>query len=301
MRRCALRSSGGTKVKIEIQNLTHTYGAGTPFVKNALDDVSITIEDHDFIGLIGHTGSGKSTLVQHLNGILKPTKGKILLDGRDMWDKDTNIRDVRFKIGLVFQYPEHQLFEETVYRDIAFGPTNMALSEDEIKERVMYALKFVGLTEDILEQSPFDLSGGQKRRVAIAGVIAMKPEVLVLDEPTAGLDPKARDDLLSQIKKYHKENNSTVIIVSHSMEDMAKTVDKIIVVKNGKIERFLPVGEIFADAESLGSMGLDIPTITKVFKRLKERGVDIDTNVYTVKYAYELMSKRLLGEVGKDA
>ncbi len=288
-------------MKIEIQNLTHTYGAGTPFVKNALDDVSITIEDHDFIGLIGHTGSGKSTLVQHLNGILKPTKGKILLDGRDMWDKDTNIRDVRFKIGLVFQYPEHQLFEETVYRDIAFGPTNMALSEDEIKERVMYALKFVGLTEDILEQSPFDLSGGQKRRVAIAGVIAMKPEVLVLDEPTAGLDPKARDDLLSQIKKYHKENNSTVIIVSHSMEDMAKTVDKIIVVKNGKIERFLPVGEIFADAESLGSMGLDIPTITKVFKRLKERGVDIDTNVYTVKYAYELMSKRLLGEVGKDA
>ena len=288
-------------MKIEIQNLTHTYGAGTPFVKNALDDVSITIEDHDFIGLIGHTGSGKSTLVQHLNGILKPTKGKILLDGRDMWDKDTNIRDVRFKIGLVFQYPEHQLFEETVYRDIAFGPTNMALSEDEIKERVMYALKFVGLTEDILEQSPFDLSGGQKRRVAIAGVIAMKPEVLVLDEPTAGLDPKARDDLLSQIKKYHKENNSTVIIVSHSMEDMAKTVDKIIVVKNGKIERFLPVGEIFADAESLGSMGLDIPTITKVFKRLKERGVDIETNVYTVKYAYELMSKRLLGEVGKDA
>ncbi len=288
-------------MKIEIQNLTHTYGAGTPFVKNALDDVSITIEDHDFIGLIGHTGSGKSTLVQHLNGILKPTKGRILLDGRDMWDKDTNIRDVRFKIGLVFQYPEHQLFEETVYRDIAFGPTNMALSEDEIKERVMYALKFVGLTEDILEQSPFDLSGGQKRRVAIAGVIAMKPEVLVLDEPTAGLDPKARDDLLSQIKKYHKENNSTVIIVSHSMEDMAKTVDKIIVVKNGKIERFLPVGEIFADAESLGSMGLDIPTITKVFKRLKERGVDIETNVYTVKYAYELMSKRLLGEVGKDA
>lgn len=288
-------------MKIEIQNLTHTYGVGTPFVKNALDDVSITIEDHDFIGLIGHTGSGKSTLVQHLNGILKPTKGQILLDGRDMWDKATNIRDVRFKIGLVFQYPEHQLFEETVYKDIAFGPTNMGLSEDEIRERVMYALKFVGLESDILEQSPFELSGGQKRRVAIAGVIAMKPEVLVLDEPTAGLDPKARDDLLLQIKKYHKENNSTVIIVSHSMEDMAKTVDKIIVVKDGKIERFLPVGEIFADAESLGSMGLDIPTITKVFKRLKERGVDIDTNVYTVKYAYEIVSKRLFGEVKANA
>ena len=288
-------------MKIEIQNLTHTYGAGTPFVKNALDDVSITIEDHDFIGLIGHTGSGKSTLVQHLNGILKPTSGKILLDGRDMWDKSTNIRDVRFKIGLVFQYPEHQLFEETVYRDIAFGPTNMGLSEEEIRERVLSAMEFVGLEQDILEKSPFDLSGGQKRRVAIAGVIAMRPEVLVLDEPTAGLDPKARDDLLKQIKKYYKENRSTVIIVSHSMEDMAKTVDKIIVVKGGKVERFLPVGEIFADAESLSSMSLDIPTITKVFKRLKDRGVDIETNVYTVKYAYELMRSRLLGEVREDA
>ena len=288
-------------MKIEIQNLTHTYGAGTPLEKNALDDVSITIEDHDFIGLIGHTGSGKSTLVQHLNGILKPTSGKILLDGRDMWDKSTNIRDVRFKIGLVFQYPEHQLFEETVYRDIAFGPTNMGLSEEEIRERVLSAMEFVGLEQDILEKSPFDLSGGQKRRVAIAGVIAMRPEVLVLDEPTAGLDPKARDDLLKQIKKYYKENRSTVIIVSHSMEDMAKTVDKIIVVKGGKVERFLPVGEIFADAESLSSMSLDIPTITKVFKRLKDRGVDIETNVYTVKYAYELMRSRLLGEVREDA
>ena len=288
-------------MKIEIQNLTHTYGAGTPFVKNALDDVSITIEDHDFIGLIGHTGSGKSTLVQHLNGILKPTSGRILIDGRDMWDKNTNIREVRFKIGLVFQYPEHQLFEETVYRDIAFGPTNMGLSEEEIRERVLSAMEFVGLEQDLLDKSPFDLSGGQKRRVAIAGVIAMRPEVLVLDEPTAGLDPKARDDLLKQIKKYYKENRSTVIIVSHSMEDMAKTVDKIIVVKGGKIERFLPVGEIFADAESLSSMSLDIPTITKVFKKLKDRGVDIETNVYTVKYAYELMRSRLLGEVRQDA
>ncbi|MBR2742117.1 MAG: energy-coupling factor transporter ATPase [Clostridia bacterium] len=301
MRRGALQPFGGTKVKIEIQNLTHTYGAGTPFVKNALDDVSITIEDHDFIGLIGHTGSGKSTLVQHLNGILKPTSGRILIDGRDMWDKNTNIREVRFKIGLVFQYPEHQLFEETVYRDIAFGPTNMGLSEEEIRERVLSAMEFVGLEQDLLDKSPFDLSGGQKRRVAIAGVIAMRPEVLVLDEPTAGLDPKARDDLLKQIKKYYKENRSTVIIVSHSMEDMAKTVDKIIVVKGGKIERFLPVGEIFADAESLSSMSLDIPTITKVFKKLKDRGVDIETNVYTVKYAYELMRSRLLGEVRQDA
>ena len=288
-------------MKIEIQNLTHTYGAGTPFVKNALDDVSITIEDHDFIGLIGHTGSGKSTLVQHLNGLLKPTSGKILVDGRDMWEKDTNIRDIRFKIGLVFQYPEHQLFEETVYKDIAFGPTNMGLTEDEIKERVLSAMDFVGLDYSLLEHSPFDLSGGQKRKVAIAGVIAMRPEVLVLDEPTAGLDPKARDDLLLQIKKYHKENKSTVIIVSHSMEDMAKTVDKIIVANHGKIAKFLPVEEIFADAGELNSMGLDIPTITKVFRRLKEKGIDIDTNVYTVKFAYELVMSKLRGEVSENA
>jgi len=280
-------------VRIEIQNLTHTYGVGTPFEKNALDNINLTIEDGDFIGLIGHTGSGKSTLVQHLNGLLKPSSGKILVDGCDMWDKSTDIRQIRFKIGLVFQYPEHQLFEETVYKDIAFGPTNMGLSEDEIKERVLSAMDFVGLDYSLLEQSPFELSGGQKRRVAIAGVIAMRPEVLVLDEPTAGLDPKARDDLLLQIKKYHKENKSTVIIVSHSMEDMAKTVDKIIVANHGKIEKFLPVEEIFVDAGELNAIGLDIPMITKVFRTLKDRGIDIDTNVYTVKFACELVLKKL--------
>jgi energy-coupling factor transport system ATP-binding protein len=210
-----------------------------------------------------------------------------------MWEKGGNIRDIRFKIGLVFQYPEHQLFEETVFKDIAYGPTNMELSEDEIKDRVLMALDFVGLPYGILDRSPFELSGGQKRRVAIAGVIAMEPEVLVLDEPTAGLDPKARDDLLKQIRKYHKENGSTVVLASHSMEDVAKTVDKILVVNHGKIDRFLPVQEIFKDVSGLTSIGLDIPMITKVFKTLESRGLNIETSVYTVDYAKKLILEKL--------
>ena len=220
---------------IRVENLTHTYGAGTPFCRSAVQDMSLDIYRGEFLGIIGHTGSGKSTLIQHLNGLLKPTTGRILLGGKDIWADPKKIRDVRFRVGLVFQYPEYQLFEETVYRDIAFGPTNMGLSKDEIDRRVRESARFAGLSEDLLEKSPFALSGGQKRRVAIAGVIAMEPEVLVLDEPSAGLDPQGREELLANIRAFHRERGTTVVLVSHSMEEIAKNVDRIVVLSDSHV------------------------------------------------------------------
>ena len=220
---------------IRVENLTHTYGVGTPFCRSAVQDMSLDIYRGEFLGIIGHTGSGKSTLIQHLNGLLKPTTGRILLGGKDIWADPKKIRDVRFRVGLVFQYPEYQLFEETVYRDIAFGPTNMGLSKEEIDRRVRESARFAGLSEDLLEKSPFALSGGQKRRVAIAGVIAMEPEVLVLDEPSAGLDPQGREELLANIRAFHRERGTTVVLVSHSMEEIAKNVDRIVVLSDSHV------------------------------------------------------------------
>ena len=267
---------------IEIKNLVYTYGKGTPFVTHAVNDVSFSVEKGEIIGVIGHTGSGKSTIVQHLNGLIKPESGEILLDGKNIWTEYSKISDVRFKVGLVFQYPEYQLFEETVEKDIAFGPKNMGLSDTEISERVKYAAELVGLEDELLGKSPFDLSGGQKRRVAIAGIIAMKPQVLVLDEPTAGLDPAGRESLLSNIKKYRDQTNAAIIIVSHSMEDMAKTADKLLCLSSGKIEMFGSVKEVFADAERLIEIGLDIPEITRVAIGLNKKGFSIPKNIFTV-------------------
>ena len=267
---------------IEIKNLVYTYGKGTPFVTHAVNDVSFSVEKGEIIGVIGHTGSGKSTIVQHLNGLIKPESGEILLDGKNIWTEYSKISDVRFKVGLVFQYPEYQLFEETVEKDIAFGPKNMGLSEPEVNERVKYAAELVGLEDELLGKSPFDLSGGQKRRVAIAGIIAMKPQVLVLDEPTAGLDPAGRESLLSNIKKYRDQTNAAIIIVSHSMEDMAKTADKLLCLSSGKIEMFGSVKEVFADAERLIEIGLDIPEITRVAIGLNKKGFNIPKNIFTV-------------------
>ncbi len=270
-------------VLIEAKNLVYTYGQGTPFVTHAVNDVSFSVEKGEIIGLIGHTGSGKSTIVQQLNGLIKPESGEILLDGKNIHTDFKKIKEVRFKIGLVFQYPEYQLFEETVAKDIAYGPRNMGLPEAEIAERVKYAANMVGLGEEFMEKSPFDLSGGEKRRVAIAGIIAMKPEVLVLDEPTAGLDPMGRDMILSRIKDYRDETGAAVIIVSHSMEDMAKTADKLLVMNKGNIEKFDTVANVFADAERLAEIGLDIPHVTKIAIELNKRGFDIPKNVFTVK------------------
>ena len=267
---------------IEVKNLVYTYGKGTPFVIHAVNDVSFSVEKGEIIGVIGHTGSGKSTIVQHLNGLIKPESGEILLDGKNIWTEYSKISDVRFKVGLVFQYPEYQLFEETVEKDIAFGPKNMGLSDTQISERVKYAAELVGLEDELLGKSPFDLSGGQKRRVAIAGIIAMKPQVLVLDEPTAGLDPAGRESLLSNIKKYRDQTNAAIIIVSHSMEDMAKTADKLLCLSSGKIEMFGSVKEVFADAERLIEIGLDIPEITRVAIGLNKKGFNIPKNIFTV-------------------
>lgn len=236
---------------LETQNLSFVYSPGTPFEKTAMADVSLSVEEGDFVGVIGHTGSGKSTLVQHLNGLLKPTSGKVLLEGRDIWAEPKKIRDVRFRVGMVFQYPEHQLFEDTTYKDIAFGPKNMGLSEDEIDARVRRAAAFVGLKEELLDKSPFELSGGEKRRAAIAGVMAMEPRVLILDEPTAGLDPRGRDMILEQIGAYKEENDTTVLLVSHSMEDVARTAKKVLVMNGGRIAMYAPTAEVFSRAEEL--------------------------------------------------
>lgn len=267
---------------IEAKNLVFTYGQGTPFVTHAVNDVSFSVERGEIIGLIGHTGSGKSTVVQQLNGLIKPESGEILLDGKNIHTDFNSLREVRFRVGLVFQYPEYQLFEETAFKDIAYGPTNMGLSEEEVNERVRYAAKLVGLKDELLEKSPFDLSGGEKRRVAIAGIIAMKPDVLVLDEPTAGLDPKGRDMILLRIKEYRDETDAAVIIVSHSMEDMAKTADKLLVMNKGQIEMFNTVSNVFENAERLSEIGLDIPEVTKIAAELNKRGFNIPKTVFTV-------------------
>ena len=267
---------------IRVEGLTHTYGQDTPFCRSAVDGVSLEIYRGEFLGIIGHTGSGKSTLIQHLNGLLQPTVGKIYLDGRDIWADPKKIRDVRFRVGLVFQYPEYQLFEETAYKDIAFGPKNMGLDQGEIDRRVRAAARFAGLDEGLLEKSPFDLSGGQKRRVAIAGVIAMEPEVLILDEPSAGLDPAGRRSLLKNIKEYHRERGTTVVMVSHSMDEVAENVDRIIVLADAGVVMSGTPREVFRRAGELVAVGLDVPQVTRVAMALRQRGVDIDSAVYTV-------------------
>ncbi|MBQ5417894.1 MAG: energy-coupling factor transporter ATPase [Oscillospiraceae bacterium] len=276
---------------IKTEKLTYTYSIGTPFEKTAVKDVDLEIGEGELIGVIGHTGSGKSTLIRHFNGLSKPTSGKIYVDGQDIWDKSVNIRDIRFKVGLVFQYPEYQIFEETVYKDIAFGPKNMGLDDKEIDRRVRETAEILGLTSAQLERSPFELSGGQKRRVAIAGVMAMRPKVLILDEPTAGLDPKGRDLIFSQVRKYHEQTGSTILLVSHSMEDMAEFAEKIIVMNNAELYCFLPTPEVFKRADEITAMGLDVPQITRVFRLLRERGVDIRTDVYTLGYAVKTLKE----------
>ncbi|HCP71453.1 MAG TPA: energy-coupling factor transporter ATPase [Clostridiales bacterium] len=269
---------------LEAKNLTYIYSAGTPFEHKALDSISFSVERGEFIGIIGHTGSGKSTLMQQLNGLLKPTSGTVLLDGQDIWSDKKLTRQARFRVGLVFQYPEYQLFEETVYRDIAFGPKNMGLSPEEVDRRVREAAGFVGLTEQQLEVSPFDLSGGQKRRVAIAGVIAMEPEVLILDEPTAGLDPVGRSEILGNIQAYRRAKNATIMMVSHSMEDVARLTDRLLVLNGSKLAMDAPPAQVFTHAEELTQMGLNIPQVTQVFLELKKLGLDVK-NVYTIDQA----------------
>lgn len=287
---------------LKVENLSFTYNEGMPGQTKALDDINLEIEEGSFVGVIGHTGCGKSTLISHFNGLTKPQKGRILLDDKDIWTQYDSIRDVRFQVGLVFQYPEYQLFEETCYKDIAFGPTNMGLSEQEIDRRVHMAAQFCGVSDEMLAGSPFDLSGGQKRRVAIAGIIAMMPRVLVLDEPCAGLDPAGRELILSQVKNYHKTTGGTVILVSHSMEDIANYADKVIVMQQGKIYKYDTTEKVFQDAENLSKMGLGIPDITKVFLKLKEMGADIDTDVYTIPYAIKTLIKyKKAKEAGKNA
>ena len=278
---------------LEVKNLNYIYSAGTPFQHQALENVSFSINKGEFIGIIGHTGSGKSTLMQQLNGLLKPTSGEVILDGRNIWSDKKLTRQARFRVGLVFQYPEYQLFEETVYKDIAFGPKNMGLSAEEVDRRVREAAGFVGITEEQLEVSPFDLSGGQKRRVAIAGVIAMEPEVLILDEPTAGLDPVGRAEILNNIEAYRKAKNATIMMVSHSMEDVARLTDRLLVMNGSKLAMDAPPAQVFARARELVDMGLSIPQVTQVFLLLREMGVDVE-NVYTIDQAVREL-KRLKG------
>ncbi len=275
---------------LQVQNLTHIYSAGTPFEHVALQDISFCVNRGEFIGIIGHTGSGKSTLMQHLNGLLKPTSGHILLDGKDIWSDKKLTRQARFRVGLVFQYPEYQLFEETVYKDIAFGPKNMGLSKEEIDRRVRQAAEFVGLTEAQLQVSPFDLSGGQKRRVAIAGVIAMEPEILILDEPTAGLDPVGREEILENIQSYRRAKNATIMMVSHSMNDVARLTDRLLVLSGAHVVMDGTPDEVFRNARQLEEIGLDIPQITRVFLRLQALGLPVEP-VYTMEQAVSAMKK----------
>ena len=278
---------------LEIKNLSYIYSAGTPFEHKALDNVSFSVERGEFVGIIGHTGSGKSTLMQQLNGLLKPTSGTVLLEGKDIWSDKSLTRQARFRVGLVFQYPEYQLFEETVYKDIAFGPGNMGLSAGEIDRRVREAAKVVGLTDAQLEASPFDLSGGQKRRVAIAGVIAMEPEVLILDEPTAGLDPVGRAEILGNIEAYRKARNATIMMVSHSMEDVARLTDRLLVLCGSRLAMDATPAEVFTHAEELVEMGLSVPQVTQVFLHLRKMGLDVP-NVYTLDQAVAEL-KRMRG------
>lgn len=284
---------------LEVKNLTYSYGVGTPFEKKALDNVSVNINAGEFIGVIGHTGSGKSTLMQMLNGLLKPESGQVFLNGNDINAPKNNIRNIRFKVGLVFQYPEHQLFDDTVRKDISFGPRNMGLSEEEIAERVISAAEFVGLKNELLDKSPFELSGGEKRRAAIAGVISMEPDIIIFDEPTAGLDPNGRNYLLERINEYHKTKGKTVILVSHSMEDIAKYAEKVLVLNKGRIEMFDETKKVFSQVEKLDSMGLRVPQITYIMNKLKEYGYDVSGGVLTVEEAYKELNRLLCRKRGE--
>lgn len=285
-------------IAIKTEDLTYTYSLGTPFEKTAVNHISLEIEQGEFVGVIGHTGSGKSTLIQHFNGLIKPTSGQVLINGKDLWAKGTNLREYRFKVGLVFQYPEYQLFEETVYKDIAFGPVNMGLPPEEIDRRVREAANFVGLRDEILEKSPFELSGGQKRRVAIAGVLAMQPDILVLDEPTAGLDPKGRDKILGEIKAYHRQRGNTVLLVSHSMEDIAKYAHKVLVLSQAGVVMYDDVANVFSRAKEITEIGLSVPQVTRIFDELRQRGIPVDKSVYTMEFAHQEI-KRLLEGAGE--
>lgn len=281
---------------IRVDNLTHTYGVGTPFQRSAVEGLSLDIRRGEFLGIIGHTGSGKSTLIQHLNGLLKPSSGTISLDGTDIWAEPKKIRQVRFRVGLVFQYPEYQLFEDTVRKDVAFGPKNMGLAAHEVERRVLAAIEAVGLDASVLDKSPFALSGGQKRRVAIAGVMAMEPEVLILDEPTAGLDPHGRESILQLLRDYHERRGSTVVLVSHSMEDIARNAQRIIVLSKGGVYMEGTPAQVFARAEELEAVGLDVPQSTKIAAALRRRGMTVDGSIFTV----DALERALLtkGEVG---
>jgi energy-coupling factor transporter ATPase len=286
---------------IRIENLSFIYNEGMPDATTALDDVSFSVEEGDFVGIIGSTGSGKSTLISHMNGLNRPTKGKVIIDGQDIWADPSKIRDVRFKVGLVFQYPEYQLFEETCYKDIAFGPKNMGLNEAEVDRRVQEAAEFVGLDKALLQRSPFELSGGQKRRVAVAGVMAMEPRILVLDEPAAGLDPEGREQILSQVKAYHKKTGTTVLLVSHSMEDIAKYANRVLVMDQRKIAMYDTVEHVFARAPELLALGLSVPQVTKIFLRLREMGLDISADVYTIPYAVKtILAAKARHDAGKS-
>lgn len=283
---------------IKVEHLRYVYNVGMPDETAALDDVSFSIEKGDFVGVMGSTGSGKSTLIAHFNGLNRPTSGKIIIDGRDMWAEGENLRDFRFLVGLVMQYPEYQLFEETCWKDIAYGPRNMGLDEEEITRRVKRAAEFVGLDEALLQKSPFELSGGQKRRVAIAGVMAMEPKILVLDEPAAGLDPEGRDTILSQIRNYHEQTGITVILVSHSMEDIARYANRVLVMSKAKVAMYDTVEKVFARAPELLELGLSVPQVTKIFLKLREMGVDVPADVYTIPYAVKTI---LAAKARRDA
>ncbi len=267
---------------IQLRNVTHTYGGGTPLSVSAIKDINLDIEQGELVGIIGHTGSGKSTLIQHLNGLLKPDQGSVIIDGEDIWSDKKRMRDVRFKVGLCFQYPEYQLFEETVFKDISFGPKNMGMSDEDIRKSVLSAAEYVGLKAELLNKSPFDLSGGEKRRVAIAGVMAMNPKILILDEPTAGLDPKGRREILNMITDYKRRTGATVLLVSHSMEDVASIATKILVMNNSRVAMYDTVDKVFSQSEELEKMGLTIPQITKIFSKLKAKGIAVENNIYTV-------------------
>ena len=286
---------------VTVKDLSYVYSPDTPFAKTAITDVNLSFEKGEMIGIIGHTGSGKSTLIQHLNGLIKPTSGQVLLDGKDIWAEPKKIREVRFRVGLVFQYPEYQLFADTAYEDIAFGPKNMGLDEGEIDRRVRATARMVGVTDEMLEKSPFDLSGGEKRRVAIAGVMAMEPEVLVLDEPTAGLDPAGRDRILSRIKEYREQTGATVLLVSHSMEDTAKIAEKVLVMNEGRVFRFGSVEEVYSQPEELSAIGLNVPQVTRIFMGLRQNGLPVPGGVYTVEQAKDALLPLLRKGGGADA
>ena len=284
---------------IRVEHLKYVYNPGMPDETTALDDVSFRVEEGDFVGIIGSTGSGKSTLISHFNGLNRPTSGRILIDGKDMWEQGADLRAFRFQVGLVMQYPEYQLFEETCAKDIAYGPRNMELDEAEIDRRVKEAAAFVGLSDELLQKSPFELSGGQKRRVAIAGVMAMHPRVLVLDEPAAGLDPEGRDTILSQIRDYHEKTGITVLLVSHSMEDIAKYANRVLVMSHAKLAMYDTVEKVFGHAQELLELGLSVPQVTQIFLKLRQMGLDIPTDVYTMPYAVKTIQKALAARQAK--